>query len=773
MRGKRSLPSSFRLPAGSRSRRTGWLAAALLAATAVSALILARFYHQVAALVAVVGGLPGLYLAWAAYRANRQESASKVALVDLADQLAVATAAQWDIEASVRRLNDPYPLPVSWTAADTALADDWDVLIRLPQTGAGWPSLEPGTTWASGPDELAGVGNDLATILTWVPTGRLVVLGEPGSGKTMLMVRLVLDLLKDRVSGGPVPVLISMASWNPQEQDLNAWLAELLAVEHSALAAPGPGGATRATELLATGLILPILDGLDEIPAKVRGPAISKINDALRPGQRAVVTCRTQEYHQAVRPANGPEVTLRGAAAIQLNPLEAEAVVDYLVADAGGPVARARWEPVVAALGTSAPVGQALATPLMVGLARTIYNPRAGELASTVAEPAELCEPSVADQGAVESLLFDGFIPAAYRSGSRWTLQQTKKWLLFLAQHLEYTIRTPDLEWWRLVQAVPFRFIRSGVAFFFGITVASLIVITNGGSQALALISPFRSTAVNLLIAAVMTGVTLAAFAWFGKTPAPIRSVRIRPGWVVASVGAGVLITVYLGTLLSLVPGIITTKKLNSFEIMFRPSAFAWPLIICGLLLGLVIVPGLGFLAGLRGVPDDLDAAASPESVLRRDLKTGLLIVLLTVIISVPLLTVITKGHTWTIGRGPFTIKFWTRYSYGEALQPALVFGLAAGTVISASRTAWPSYLVCRIWLALRGQLPWRLMRFLSDAHRRGILRQAGAAYQFRHVELQHRLATNANSVVAKGAQGARMEKERSEQAQGDMADAQ
>ena len=32
-------------------------------------------------------------------------------------------------------------------------------------------------------------------------------------------------------------------------------------------------------------------------------------------------------------------------------------------------------------------------------------------------------------------------------------------------------------------------------------------------------------------------------------------------------------------------------------------------------------------------------------------------------------------------------------------------------------------------------------MRFLKDAHRRGVLRQEGAVYQFRHIELQHRLA--------------------------------
>jgi predicted NACHT family NTPase len=147
-----------------------------------------------------------------------------------------------------------------------------------------------------------------------VPTGRLVVLGEPGSGKTMLMVRLVLDLLARRARGGPVPVLASVASWNPSDEDLRGWLAAQLVTDHPALADPPPAGReepTLAAALLASGLILPILDGLDEIPDKVRGPAVSRINDALRPGEHLVVTCRAEQYRNAVRPKRGAEVTLR------------------------------------------------------------------------------------------------------------------------------------------------------------------------------------------------------------------------------------------------------------------------------------------------------------------------------------------------------------------------------------------------------------------------------------------------------------------------------
>ena len=148
---------------------------------------------------------------------------------------------------------------------------------------------------------------ELVDVLARVPTGRLVVLGEPGSGKTMLMVRLVLDLLARRTGGDPVPFLVSVASWNPTEQDLRDWLGTQLLIDHPALAGPPPEGMTEPTQaaaLLASGLILPILDGLDEIPEQVRGPAISRINDALRPGEQVVVTCRTQQYRDA-RPARG------------------------------------------------------------------------------------------------------------------------------------------------------------------------------------------------------------------------------------------------------------------------------------------------------------------------------------------------------------------------------------------------------------------------------------------------------------------------------------
>jgi hypothetical protein len=111
----------------------------------------------------------------------------------------------------------------------------------------------------------------------------------------------------------------------------------------------------------------------------------------------------------------------------------------------------------------------------MVGLARAIYDPRPGELAGTLRDPAELCSPALADRTAVESLLFDAFIPAAYRNDppGRWKAQDAERWLVFLACHLERTIGSADLVWWQLQNAAPR--IAFGLVVRFGL-VAGLVV---------------------------------------------------------------------------------------------------------------------------------------------------------------------------------------------------------------------------------------------------------------------------------------------------------
>ena len=475
-----------------RVRRAGAIAFALMFGSIGVALYLAHQYRLGLAPTSVailIGGgtLPAVYLAWVAYR-DSQVREEVLTLGEIADELAAAVADQWEQEAVVRRLNDPYPLPVRWLPADPALSEEWDALVTLASSGAGWPV--PETTWATGPSQLAGEGNQLADVLGRVPTGRLVVLGEPGSGKTMLMIRLVLDLLQRRSEGDVVPVLVSAASWNPMAQDFYSWLTSQLLIAYPALTttyAPDSAGIPRVGALLQARLIMPILDGFDELPEGARSRAIAEINDELKPGERLIITSRIAEYRAATRPATGPEITL-AAAAIELCPLEVQDAFTYLRQSAGGPRSASRWEKVFSELARSKALTQVLTNPLMVGLARAIYNPKPDEQPPHLPDPAELC--ALGNRQSIEDHLLDAFIPAAFRptrGQSRirreWNPQLAEKWLTFLADYLERVVREPGFSWWDLNIATPaMTYVASGfiggVAVVVPITLIPLLLVT-------------------------------------------------------------------------------------------------------------------------------------------------------------------------------------------------------------------------------------------------------------------------------------------------------
>ena len=591
-------------------------------------------------------------------------------------------------------------------------------------------------------------------MLVRVPTGRLVVLGEPGSGKTMLMVRLVLDLLTRRAGGGPVPILASLASWNPADQNLHGWLGATLITDHPALADPPPDGMqepTQAAALLNSGLIVPILDGLDEIPEQVRGPAISRINDALRPGVQLVVTCRTQQYRDVVRPPGGVEVTLRGAAAVQLRPLDADAVRDYLCDSAPGPVARTRWAPVLAVLGTETPAGQALRMPLMVGLACAIYNPRPGGHAGKLPDPAELCD--FADRSSVEAHLFDAFIPAAYQHdpADRWKAQDAERWLVFLARHLERKIAGPDLAWWKLRQAMSSTLLDPGLWAIIGAGLWLIVGAGLGFGVADWLKVGFWGSIGAGLGAGVIGPVFVLSgdsifdpdspFASKKTSEEPSRGMRISVFGLVGGLGGGFIVGLLAGLCVGIplyVGGLIISGVVFGFRaaghggirtaLVGRDPGTTVTQAGISAIIGAALVTALvmGLEHGLKAVPGDLTAAESPQTVLARDRWAALRLMLVTGVMAGVL-----AGIAGSLAFG-----------IAGSLAFGIAGGLGAGLFVSGTRTAWPSYIATIGWLALHHRLPWSLMDFLADARERGILRQAGTVFQFRHIDLQHRLAT-------------------------------
>jgi hypothetical protein len=780
----RGEPSAARIRR--QSRLTGAVAVALLLGTTAVAVLLAQRYHQniPATLISLIFGLPGLYLAWVAYSSGQHaaENAEKVNLTvaGTADRLAVAQGKLWTQEASWRQLNMPYPLPVRWIPADPDLLDDWDTIGMLARTGVGWPARPTAGTWASGPAELAGCDDELASALARVPTGRLVVLGEPGAGKTTLMIRLVLDIIKQRASGDPVPVLVPVSSWDPKAQPLNKWLVGRLTLDHPWLADPAPPGSdepTCAEALLAAHLIMPILDGLDEIADDARSAAISAINTGAMPGESFVITSRTALYREAARADRESEVTLQGAAGIELCPLDSGLVADYLLRGAAGPKARARWTHVLERLDERSELASALSTPLMVGLAQIIYN-ATGVNGAQPPDPNDLCLLcEMGNAAAIRRHLLAGFVAAAYRPRGfgpsdqphQWAPPKAEKTLQFLAHYLQSTIQSPDLAWWQLNMAAP-SVVNVGLGLTGGLACALLGGLLGGppvGIAAgvagwlitIAMIGIFgvgrrwtelsysypRHSAGQKVVARVLA--PLCGMLFFGFL---ILALALALGLLAVTVG-GLTGRIALGLLGGMAGGLTAgfLAAVGGGRDPDAPGTIRWRsrgstlgaslalVLACGLVgslavsvwFGLTVGMASGMLTavagGLISGPSASASVAGADAALARARRAALL-------------TAAVAGIPIGLLAG---LAVWLAGGRGYGLISGTAAVLAAWLVCSPAANTWLAWEIVRGWLAARRRVPWRLMAFLRDAYNRGVLRQSGSVYQFRHIELQRSLA--------------------------------
>jgi tetratricopeptide (TPR) repeat protein len=318
--------------------------------------------------------------------------------------LAARFRRDWSDEAVRREVTRPAPVPVSWNRRD--------------RFGAG--VLD---------EQIAGTFRKL-------PERQLLVLGEPGAGKSVFALLLTLALIETRSPREPVPLLLAINAWDPAEP-IAGFLARRLAEDYAEVLARRGEPRSTATLLVEQEHLLPILDGLDELPAERIGPALHALDAYAAAKRPLVVTCRTSAYEQAVEQS---EAVLTSAAVIELEPVGVDTAIAYL---SHPRPARRRWAPVFARLQDAAardPLAAALTTPLMISLARTAYRDPA-------TDPAELL--GLPTRHEITGRLMDAFLAAAYPAD----VARARRRLSVLAYQL-YLAGTRDLHWWQLERLV-------------------------------------------------------------------------------------------------------------------------------------------------------------------------------------------------------------------------------------------------------------------------------------------------------------------------------
>ncbi|WP_165521849.1 NACHT domain-containing protein [Micromonospora zingiberis] len=643
---------------------------------------------KVFSVIGGMSGLLGLALAVQAVRSAGGPAGTPNGHADLSGLggLAAAVEQVWRPELGRRRLANPHPLPVAWTTIGPPIADHWS---NIRSDGEPTPLNLDGCLDLHHPDALHQVLTDKRL------RGRVVILGEPGAGKTSLLLREALRLLQTRNPEDRVPVLLRLPTWNPDEQTLEQWIISQLTTEY---------GYRRP---ITTNQLLPMLDGLDEMPAPRRARAVHAISNTFDPDQPLILTSRTTEYLDTL--TRLPRTTMAAATVLEIATIPADVACAYLQRTTNRPD---DWEAAFRRDAThqGGRLATALNAPLWIDLARITHT----DPDQPDNQPGKLLD--LPDTETVHAHLLDRLIPAAYPdppepdpTGRTWHRADADRYLRNIAHHMHQR-NTHDLAWWELAHTLP-RHIRLafGPAFglTFGLAIGHAFGLTFGLAFGLRLGLLFGLAFGLLFVVAFVVEGGLTYGLAFGHVTPSRRQIRWRRSdrSFIRRNGSGLLGGLVVGLVGGLVVGLSDGRVAAALAV--------------GLIALLVLEVSTSFRSGDAEV-----TASDPLALLRNDRRRALANAL-----AFGLMCGLAFGLTFGIALG---------LTLGLALGVTL--GLTVGLAVGLLTTSWGALQYARLWWCIRNDLPWPLMAFLADAHRRGVLRQAGGVYQFRHGLLRDRL---------------------------------
>jgi hypothetical protein len=727
-----------------------------------------------------------------------------------ADALAKSLTDQWKHVANQRRLNHEQVIQIRWKWPDAGISGTMESVVNPPDRT--FPPL-PGAKQVTAEELRAGQLDDLFPVYAGLRSGRFVIIGGPGMGKSAAGIRLLLDALQHRQEikddkerqRVPVPVLLTAHGWKPGNngQTLGQWLAARLKTDLASLL-PGAGPEI-ATELVHDGKVSLILDGLDEMEEGLLTHALEEFDGELT--FRLVLLSRFDEFDKATGLGGGLHV--RGAAVLELQPVSGPIAADYL-SSAFAP----GYAPLQSLLDhlrgqPGSAVTEALNSPLMLSLLFTMFrhwskNKHTDEELSInirdLMDSRKYPKPEV-----VKTYLLNMVLPLAYGDRRRgaydgrptgegsltyYRYEQAEKWLGYIALKMKED-RTSDLEWWQLHNWTEHKLPRILITMFaIGIPTTFGVWFVFNSSQVKSL---------GLLIGPAMgliVGISVGLFterekptgghpaerwqergwgrrfiAWFNSSMfnAPVGLLAgivtgvavgavINPsgGWL--ALAAGFAVGLFCCFASGLASGVGAADRgagrgasnsgvkrmLSRFSplvavacglpvaaaISFAPqppkgAPWATSLPETGVAFGISLAIAFGLLGGFSKPEDGASVPSNPTDSLRRDFRESL---------EVGLPFGLAIGLVGGIGIAGST-------GWLKGLPVGVVIGavgvLVAGVAVSSR---WRTMLVfLQLWS--RGRAPLMGMRFLRDAERREVLRNAGPVYQFRHALLRDKLA--------------------------------
>ncbi len=240
----------------------------------------------------------------------------------------------------------------------------------------------------------------------------LLILGEPGSGKTITLLELARDLIarSQEDPSQPVPAVFNLSNWNGGRGLLADWLIEELQAKYYV--------PTKISQpWLEQNCLVVLLDGLDEVRKEHQLGCVEAINRFVRDfGVAGLVICSRLVEYTAL------PVRLKLNGAVCLQPLTPEQI-DDLLANAGPPLAALHT-----VVNGDAALQELARTPLMLSVMGRAYEG---------ISPETLADDRLSSPEARRKHIFDSYVQRMLerkgKGNEQYPQEQTRRWLAWLA----------------------------------------------------------------------------------------------------------------------------------------------------------------------------------------------------------------------------------------------------------------------------------------------------------------------------------------------------
>ncbi|MGR8953070.1 MAG: TIR domain-containing protein [Gammaproteobacteria bacterium] len=626
-------------------------------------------------------------------------------------------------------LNRDVCLALGKAVKDDAVETPWHRIIELPKQR----------------HQIAG---DTPIETVFDATGLLIILGEPGCGKTTTLLQLAENLIKRAQASRTerIPVILNLSRWE-KSQPLSEWMADSL---HKLYNVP----TKLAQGWLAKGYLVPLLDGLDELSTEHQADCVEAINTYIDQAEpRGLVVCsRLMEYQWL------PErLKMNGAVCIEL--LSREQIDGYFNALGD------EFESLRTAVKEDAVLLELAKSPLMLNIMSIAYQP--ANQNSLIAERSSL--------EARRAQIFDTYVDTVFQRKESlqqiFSRDQVMSWLMWLARKMRENSQSSffieDLQpiWldsWK--QRIAYREV-SSLNFGVIVGIVSILVALSENEPKTepildpmyGLIAPFL---LGLLIrwdSAITNGTICGLF--FSLIGILQKELADITSWLFDGVYFGLIAGVGIGTLNS----IKTVERMtwswnlffNKFLIGASVSAFSGGVasgliyglnyglmngmefglfigLLCGILGGMVNGIAKGFIDKIR------EDKIIPNQGIRLTLTNGLFVSIMAILI-IGLVSGLFFGATDSLKAG---------------LVTGLIVGLSNGLIIGLNRglaTVIKHYSL-RLVLWRSGKIPFKIPPFLDYCAKLILLKKVGGGYIFIHrmlLEYFAKLETSESNAVA------------------------